>query len=119
MNLDRRLVQGLSAQHLKFGNNVRAELPLIIGGLISLRQRLVSLLYPAVHAAMGRERPTHYSLPNVLCPKGGVILNKLAHELDAALVLDDLDLHAAAREPLLLAHEGLVFADDDPWDAVE
>lgn len=61
----------------------------------------------------------HWLLANVFGPEGGVTLNKLPHELDAALVLDDLDLNAAAREPLLLAHEGLVLADDDPWDAVE
>jgi len=34
------------------------------------------------------------SLPDVLGPEGGVTLDELTHELDAALVLDDLDLNA-------------------------
>ena len=63
--------------------------------------------------ADGRFEPRHQSLADVLSPEGWATLNKLAHKLDAALVLDDLNMNPVVCKPLLLAHKGLVLADNN------
>lgn len=44
-------------------------------------------------------------LPDVLRPQVRTGRHEVAHQADAALVLDNLDIHAAAGEPCLFAHE--------------
>lgn len=61
----------------------------------------------------GRFEPRPQSLADVLGPKGWATLNKLAHKLNAALILNNLDMNPAVCKPLLLAHKGLVLADNN------
>jgi hypothetical protein len=56
---------------------------------------------------------------NVFIPKVRSLRNEVAHHLDAFIILNDIQLHSLAAEPVFGAKECLIFANDDSRNFVE
>ena len=57
--------------------------------------------------------------PDIFIPERGMLLDKLLHQLDAFLTLDNLDRDSTRAQKFLLPPECPVLPDDHSWNSIQ